>query len=128
MSLFEGFDYEPMQGFVVTPEGQDHFTLKMQTPPIRSLGEEVQVEFEVKPNWYYNGTNCVKFPSITFNSNNWQEPKRIDMTFNDYGCCTYAIVGKGGGYEWQYTLRSLTVYACDGEAGYGCKGKSPCGA
>ena len=99
----------------------------MQTPPIRSLGDEVQVEFRAIPNWYYNATKCAQFNPITFNLANWQEPKQVDMTFQEYGCCNYAIIGKGGGYDWQYTISTFVVYACDGQAGYGCKGREPCG-
>ncbi|CAF4516314.1 unnamed protein product [Rotaria sp. Silwood2] len=123
-----GFSVEPMHGFVVTPTGQDHFTLKLQTPPVHSLGDQVTVEFKLQPSWYYNGTRCAEFNTIVFDRENWQEPKQVDMTFGDYGCCSYAIIATGGGYEWQYAVSSFVVYACDGQAGYGCTGKQPCGA
>ncbi|CAF4594902.1 unnamed protein product, partial [Rotaria socialis] len=42
------------------------------------------------------------------------------------GCCSYAITGNGGGYDWQYTISTVVVYACDGEAGVACKGKYTC--
>ncbi|CAF3902475.1 unnamed protein product, partial [Rotaria sp. Silwood1] len=57
-----------------------------------------------------------------------KKPQQVDMSFGDYGCCTYVITAVGGGYEWQYTTSTFAVYACDGQAGYGCKGKEPCGA
>ncbi|CAF3799136.1 unnamed protein product, partial [Rotaria magnacalcarata] len=123
-----GFTVEPMHGFVVTPDGQDHFALKLQTPPVRSLGDQIEVEFRVQPSWYYNGTRCAEFNSIVFNQDNWHEPQQVDMSFDDYGCCTYAITATGGGYEWQYAVSTFVVYACDGQAGYGCRGKQPCGA
>lgn len=50
------------------------------------------------------------------------------MSFGDYGCCNYIITATSGGYDWQYTAHGIVVYACDGTAGYGCKGKEPCGA
>ncbi len=50
------------------------------------------------------------------------------MSFVDYGCCNYLITGNGGGYDWVYQSQGFVVYACDGQAGYGCKGKEPCGA
>ena len=112
---------------MVTPEGQDHFTLKLQTPPVHALGDEVTVEFKVSPSWYYNGTRCAKFNPIVFNRSHWQEPKQVDMTFEDYGCCTYVITATGGGYDWQYQSTSFVVYACNGQAGYGCNGTYPCG-
>ncbi|CAF0898497.1 unnamed protein product [Rotaria sordida] len=123
-----GFSYEPVRGFVVTPDGQDHLTLKLNTPPVHSLGDEIKVEFKVQPNWYYNGTRCTNFNSIIFTKDNWQEPQQVDMSFIDYGCCTYTITATGGGYDWQYQISTFVVYACDGQAGYGCKDKYPCGA
>ncbi|CAF1440644.1 unnamed protein product [Adineta ricciae] len=123
-----GFNVEPQHGYVVTPDGQDHFTLKLQTPLVRSLGDQVKVEFKVQPNWYYNGTQCAKFNPIIFNQENWDKPLQVDMSFIDYGCCTYAITANGSGYEWSYTTQTFVVYACDGQAGYGCTGKQPCGA
>jgi hypothetical protein len=128
MLFYLGFSVEPIHGFVVTPQGQDHFTLKLQTPPVRSLGDQVKIEFKVQPNWYYNGTRCAKFNSIVFDQENWAKPQQVDMSFIDYGCCTYAITATGGGYEWLYQVQTFVVYACDGQAGYGCKGKEPCGA
>ncbi|CAF0759677.1 unnamed protein product [Adineta steineri] len=124
----QGFNVEPQHGYVVTPNGQDHFTLKLQTPLVRSLGDQVKVEFKVQPNLYYNGTQCAKFNPIIFNQENWDKPLQVDMSFIDYGCCTYAITANGGGYEWLYTTQTFVVYACDGQAGYGCIGKQPCGA
>ncbi|CAF4093732.1 unnamed protein product [Rotaria sordida] len=123
-----GFTIENLHGFVVTPDGQDHFNLTLNGPPVHSLGDQVKVEFKVKPNWYYNGTHCANFNTIIFDGENWQKPQRVDMSFGDYGCCTYAVTAVGGGYEWQYTTSTFAVYACDGQAGYGCKGKEPCGA
>ncbi|CAF0722682.1 unnamed protein product [Adineta steineri] len=98
---------------VVTPNGQVHFKLKLQTP---------------LPNWYYNGTQCAKFNTIIFNQENWNKPLQVDMSFIDYEWCTYTITANGGGYKWQYTTQTFVVYACDGQAGYGCSGKQPCGA
>jgi hypothetical protein len=126
--LILGFTVDPVHGYVVTPEGQDHFTLKLQTPPVHALGDEVTVEFKIKSNWYYNGTRCAKFNPIVFNRSNWQEVKQVNMSFVDYGCCNYVITATGGGYDWQYAPVGFVVYACDGQAGYGCKGKEPCGA
>ncbi|CAF3982177.1 unnamed protein product [Adineta steineri] len=123
-----GSTIDPIHGFVVTPEGNDHFTLKLNTPPVRSLGDQVKVDFKLQPSWYYNGTRCVQFNTIIFDQKNWQIPQQVDMSFTDYGCCNYVVTATGGGYEWQYKLSSFVVYACDGEAGYGCKGKEPCGA
>ncbi|CAF1383496.1 unnamed protein product [Rotaria sordida] len=123
-----GFTIEPLHGFVVTPDGQDHFTLTLHTPPVHSLGDQVKVEFKVQPDWYYNGTRCAKFNTIVFDRETWQKPQQVDMSFIDYGCCSYAVTATGGGYEWQYANSTFVVYACDGQAGYGCKGKEPCGA
>ncbi|CAF1643864.1 unnamed protein product, partial [Didymodactylos carnosus] len=112
-----GFDIEPVRTFVVTPDGQDHFKLKLLTPPVHSLGDQVKVEFKLRPSWYYNGTRCTQFNPIIFDRENWQKPQQVDMSFGDYGCCEYVITGIGGGYDWQYTTQTFTVYACDGEAG-----------
>ncbi|CAM4989740.1 unnamed protein product, partial [Rotaria socialis] len=38
----------------VTPDGGDHFTLKLNGQPVHSLGDQVTVHFKVQPNWYYN--------------------------------------------------------------------------
>ncbi|CAF1533646.1 unnamed protein product, partial [Rotaria sordida] len=84
-----GFTIEPLHGFVVTPDGQDHFTLKLHTPPVHSLGDQVKVEFKVQPDWYYNGTRCAKFNTIVFDRETWQKPQQVDMSFIDYGCCRY---------------------------------------
>jgi hypothetical protein len=116
-----------VRGFVVTPDGQDHFTLQLNTPPVTSLGEQVTVEFKLQPNWYYNGTRCVNFNPIVFHRDDWQKPQQVDMSFADYGCCNYAVTATGGGYDWQYIVSTFVVYGCDGEAGYGCKGTYPCG-
>jgi hypothetical protein len=113
---------------ITTPEGQDNFTLKLETPPVHALGDQVIVEFRVQPNWYYNGTQCAKFNPIVFDRTNWQEPKQVVVSFIDYGCCNYVITATGGGYDWQYTPQAFIVYACEGQAGKECKdGKYPCG-
>ena len=119
---------DPVRGFVVTPNGGDHFSLNLTTPPVHSLGDQVTIHFELNPSWYYNGTKCAKFNPLVFDKTNWQIPQYVDMSFVDYGCCNYRINATGGGYEWQYAGKNFVVYACDGEAGYGCKGKEPCGA
>jgi hypothetical protein len=114
---------------VFPTERQDNLTLKLQTPPVRALGDQVKIEFKVQPNWYYNGTRCATFDPIVFDSENWNEPQEVHMSFGDYGCCIYAISATGGGYDWLYTAQTFTVYACDGQPGSGCKdGKYPCGA
>ncbi|CAF1038908.1 unnamed protein product [Rotaria sordida] len=129
-----GYSHLPVRGFVVTPDGGlDNFTLKLQTPPVHSLGDEVTISFRPKPNWYYNGTKCAKFtvngnPKIVFTKENWNKPQRVDMEFSGYGCCTYEIEGMGGSYEWQYQEQTFVVYGCDGIGGYGCNGRQPCGA
>lgn len=125
---FTGFTVDPIHGFVVTPQGNDHFNLNITSPPVISLGDEIEINFIPQPNWYYNGTKCAQFNSINFNRNNWNQPQQVTMSFENYGCCNYIIQGTGGGYDWQYNSVSFVVYACDGEAGYGCKGKEPCGA
>ena len=124
----QGFSIDPTRGYVVTPQGQDQFSMKMVTPPVSSLGNQVLVEFKAQPNWYYNGTRCAQFNPIVFTHDNWQVPQNVTMSFVDYGCCTYLVKASGGGYDWQYTTNSFVVYACDGQAGYGCKGREPCGA
>ncbi|CAF4520780.1 unnamed protein product [Rotaria sp. Silwood2] len=91
---------DPMHGFVVTPDGPDHFSLKLNTPPVRSLGNQVTVEFKAQPNWYYNGTRCAQFNSIIFDKGNWNKPQQVDMSFGDYGCCTYAITANGGVFNF----------------------------
>ncbi|CAM4947719.1 unnamed protein product [Rotaria socialis] len=122
-----GFTIDNLHGYVVTPDGGDHFMLKLNGQPVHSLGDQVTVHFKVQPNWYYNGTRCAEFNSIIFDRENWQEPKQVDMSFGDYGCCSYALTAAGGGYEWQYSTSTFAVYACDGQAGYGCTDKEPCG-
>ncbi len=123
-----GFTVNPEHRYVVTPDGQDHFTLNLQTPPVHSLGDQVNIEFKIEPNWYFNGTRCAKFNPIVFDKQNWQEPQRVNMSFLEYGCCNYSITAKDGGYDWIYAPYTFFVYACDGQAGYDCKGKEPCGA
>ncbi len=96
-----------------------------QTPPVRSLGE-VNVEFKVQPSGYYNGTRCTTFHPIVFSNENWQEPQQVNMTFGDFGCCIYAINATGGGYDWEYALESIFVFACDERVGNLCKGTHSC--
>jgi hypothetical protein len=124
--LVLGFTVESPNGFVVTLDSSNNFTLKLQTPPLHSLGDHVNVEFKVQPSERYNGTRCATFNTIVFNKDNWNKPQQVDMTFGDYGCCIYEIIGHGGGYEWQYEGAAIIVLACDERAGYGCKGKQPC--
>jgi hypothetical protein len=126
--LILGFDVS--SGYVhVFPSGsQDNFTIKLQTPPVHALGDQVKIEFKLEPTWYYNGTRCAEFDPIVFDRENWDEPKQVDMTFSDYGCCNYVVTATGGGYDWQYSRLSFVVYGCDGQPGSGCKdGKYPCG-
>ena len=101
--------------------------LQLQTPPVHSLGDQVKVEFKVQPSWYYNGTRCAQFNPIVFDRDNWQKPQQVDMTFDSYGCCNYAVTATGGGYDWQYAIPNFVVYGCEGTAGFGCNGKYPCG-
>ncbi|CAF3807080.1 unnamed protein product [Rotaria socialis] len=117
------FTVNPFNNFVVTPNDQDHFTLKLQTPPVQSLGGQVKVEFKVQPSGIYNGTRCGKFNTIVFDKNNWQIPQQVNVSFVDYGCCIYNIIANDGGYDWQYAGSSIFVFACDERAGYDCKGK-----
>ncbi|CAM2730439.1 unnamed protein product, partial [Rotaria socialis] len=49
-----GFTIDNLHGYVVTPDGGDHFTLKLNGQPVHSLGDQVTVHFKVQPNWYYN--------------------------------------------------------------------------
>ncbi|CAF4222756.1 unnamed protein product, partial [Rotaria sordida] len=86
---------ESLHGFVVTSDDQDHFTLKLQTPPVHSLGDQVKVEFKVQPDWYYNGTQCAKFNTIVFDRETWQKPQQVDMSFIRYGCCRYSVTATG---------------------------------
>ncbi|CAF1433488.1 unnamed protein product [Rotaria sordida] len=117
------FTVDPLNNFVVTPTNQDYFTLKLQTPPVQSLGGQVKVEFKVQPSGIYNGTRCGKFNRIVFDKENWQIPQQVNVSFVDYGCCIYGITAKNGGYDWQYAGASIFVFACDERAGYDCKGK-----
>jgi len=126
--MFLGFHIESLHGFVVTLDGQDHFTLKLQTPSVHSLDNQVKVTFKVQLSYYYNGTRCAWFNTIVSNREDWQEAQQVDISFDDYGCCTYAITANDNGYDWQYVIQTFVVYACDGQAGYGCKSKQPCGA
>ncbi|CAM4773131.1 unnamed protein product [Rotaria magnacalcarata] len=118
-----GFNVEPFRNFVVTPDGQDNLKLTLQAPPVHAPTDQVTIEFKVQPNYFYNGTRCAEFSKVVFDKTNWQVPQQITMSFVDYGCCSYAITGNGGGYDWQYTIATVVVYACDGEAGVACKGK-----
>ncbi|CAF0842638.1 unnamed protein product [Didymodactylos carnosus] len=131
-----GYSTEPTRGFVVTPDGNDNFTLKLTTPLVHSLGDSVTISFKANPSQYYNGTQCAEFSgeggsrTIVFNSKNWNEPQNITMSFKgNYGCCSYRIIGEGGGYDWLYSQDGYTfvVYACNGISGWGCQGKEPCG-
>ena len=108
---------------MVTPEDDDYFTLKLETPPVQSLGGQVTVEFEVQPSGIYNGTRCGKFNTIVFDTENWRIPQHVNVSFGDYGCCIYEITANDGGYDWQYAGSSIFVFACVARAGYDCKGK-----
>jgi hypothetical protein len=121
-----GFNVEPSRTFVVTPDGHDYLELTLQTPPVHAPGDEVKVEFKVQPNYFYNGTRCAEFSPVVFNRANWQVPQQINISFADYGCCSYAITATGGGYDWYYTTPTIVVSACDGEAGHACKDRA-CG-
>ena len=109
-----GFTVNPVRGFVVTPQGGDGFALQLNTPPVRELGDQVKIEFKLNPSWYYNGTKCTTFKPMVFNKDNWQTPQQVDMSFTDYGCCSYIIEANGGGYDWQYQYSSFVVYGCEG--------------
>jgi hypothetical protein len=117
------FTVDPAVNFVVTPKDPDHFTLVLQTKPIQSLGGQVKVEFIVQPSGIYNGTRCGKFNTIVFDTENWQIPQQVNVSFVDYGCCIYEITANDGGYDWQYSGSGIFVFACDERAGYDCKGK-----
>jgi hypothetical protein len=39
---------DPQNNFAVTSTSQDSFTLKLQTPPVQSLGGQVKIEFKVQ--------------------------------------------------------------------------------
>jgi hypothetical protein len=106
---------------VVTPHDQDHFTLKLQTPPVQSLGGQVKVEFKVQPSGIYNGTRCAEFNRIVFDEKNWQVPQQVNMSFLDYGCCIYGLTANSGGYDWLYSGFSIFVFGCEERAGYDCK-------
>ncbi|CAF3541086.1 unnamed protein product [Rotaria socialis] len=121
-----GFNVEPFRNFVVTPDGKDNLKLTLQAPPVHAPTDRVTIELKAQPNYFYNGTRCAEFSKVVFDKTNWQVPQQITMSFVDYGCCSYAITGNGGGYDWQYTISTVVVYACDGEAGVACKGKYTC--
>lgn len=108
---------------MVTPNAPDQSTLKLETPPIQSLGGLVTVEFKVQPSGIYNGTRCGSFSPIVFNQENWQTPQQVTVSFEDYGCCIYGISANNGGYDWQYTGASIFVFACHERAGYDCNEK-----
>ncbi|UJR12029.1 hypothetical protein I4U23_016207 [Adineta vaga] len=120
-----GFRITPIRPFVVTPNGEDYLTISIESPPVHGLGDQIKVEFQLQPSYYYNGTRCTNFNPIIFDRKTWQYPQQVNMSFDTYGCCQYAIRGNGGGYEWQYENSTITVYACDGYAGTACKGKYP---
>ncbi|CAF4323954.1 unnamed protein product, partial [Rotaria sp. Silwood2] len=126
LNYFLGFNVEPSRTFVVTPDGQDYLKLTLQTPPVHAPGDEVKVEFKVDPNYFYNGTRCAEFSPVVFNRINWLVPQQINISFADYGCCSYAITATGCGYDWYYTTPTIVVSACDGEAGHACKDRA-CG-
>ncbi|CAF1252746.1 unnamed protein product [Rotaria sordida] len=104
------FTLEPSQAYVVTPHDHDHFTIKLQTPPVHAPSDQVKVEFKVQPSGIYNGTRCTKFNTLYFDKENWQVPQQVDMPFVDYGCCIYKINASGGGYDWQYVGSSFFVF------------------
>ncbi|CAF4122628.1 unnamed protein product [Rotaria sp. Silwood2] len=122
-----GFDVDSSRTFVVTPDGQDHFKLTLQTPLVHAPSDQVKVEFKVQPNYFYNGTRCAEFSTVVFDRTNWKIPQQVDISFVDYDCCSYSITATGGGYDWYYITPLIVVYACDGEAGHACKGKITCG-
>jgi len=111
---------DPLRGFVVTPDGQDNFTLKLMTPLVHSLGDQVTIEFKVRPDSYFNATRCAQFSKVVFNGENCLKPQQVNMSFGDYGCCTYEITANGGGYDWQYSAQTFAVYACNGQVGKDC--------
>jgi hypothetical protein len=118
-----GFIVGPQNTFVVTPTSQDSLTLKLETPPVKSLGGQVTIEFKVRPSGIYNGTRCAKFnPIIVFDEQDWDKPQQVNVSFVDYGCCIYSILGHGGGYEWEYTgPEGIFVFGCHERAGNDCK-------
>ena len=117
------FTVNPQNNFVATPTSHDSFTLKLQTPPVQSLGGQVKIDFKVQPSGIYNGTRCADFNPIVFNETNWDQPQQVNVSFVDYGCCIYAINGNGGGYDWEYAGASIFVFGCHERAGYDCKEK-----
>ncbi|CAF1354996.1 unnamed protein product, partial [Rotaria sordida] len=91
-----GFNVEPSRSFVVTSDGQDNLKLTFQTLPVHAPSDQVKVEFKVQPNYFYNGTQYAEFITVVFDRANWQIPQQINMSFVDYGCCSYAITATGG--------------------------------
>jgi putative aminopeptidase FrvX len=49
------------------------------------------------------------------------------LTFSHNGCSQYAVKATGGGYDWTYYGRTLTIYTCEGENFDGCITKPKCG-
>jgi hypothetical protein len=125
-------------GFVTTPDyaitvynngGSDlPLTIALASPPVASLGD-VKVYLSSNPSWYYNCADCVSFSNtpLIFNHNNWNVSQTVPLTFSHNGCSQYAVKATGGGYDWTYYGRTLTIYACEGENFDGCITKPKCG-
>ncbi|CAF5053993.1 unnamed protein product [Rotaria magnacalcarata] len=67
--------------------------------PVHSLGDQVTAHFKVETDWYCNATGRVQFNSIVFDREDWREQKQVNISFGNYGCCSYEITAIGGGYE-----------------------------
>jgi hypothetical protein len=103
-------------------------TIALASPPVASLGD-VKVYLSPTPTWYYNCADCVSFSNtpLIFNHNNWNVSQTVPLTFSHNGCSQYAVKATGGGYDWTYYGRTLTIYTCEGENFDGCITKPKCG-
>jgi hypothetical protein len=100
--------------------------IKLTSPPVASLGD-VKVFLASKPSWYYNCVDCVSFGDLQFNIDNWNVSQPVPMKFRHTGCSQYAVKATGGGYDWTYYDRTVTLYACESNNPVGCITQPKCG-
>jgi len=131
-----GFNIDPVHGYVSCPQGNDNFTISLTAPPVSTLGN-VNVQLTILAS---SCTDCITFQtldhqpltSLTFTASNWNTPQRVVIVYLKEGETYFYPSATGGGYEiknWAQGimqdrtsgmhLRGVSCGNCI--PGYGCK-------
>jgi len=126
-----GFNINPVHGYVTCPAGNDNFTISLTSPPVSSLGD-VTVYFANSASC----TDCITLQTLnrqplthlTFTSSNWNTPQTVLIVYDKDGETYFYPWATGGGYEILHgenehrtvgaNLRGISCAHCI--PGYGC--------